>query len=51
MHYDPFLSSYTVMLQCWETTPNLRPSFTQLVESLSFQLAVLADYTPMLDNN
>ena len=37
------------MLQCWETTPNLRPSFTEIVESLSSHLAALAEYIPMMD--
>ena len=43
------LSRYSVMLQCWETTPNLRLSFTDIVESLSSHLAALAEYIPMME--
>lgn len=37
------------MLQCWKTAPHLRPSFTELVESLSSQLASIAEYIPVVD--
>ena len=42
--------SYSVMLQCWTETPDLRPSFAQLVKTMSSYLLSKADYMPMTDN-
>ena len=35
---------YRVMLQCWEIDPDQRPTFTALVDLLSRNLEVMADY-------
>ena len=40
-----FSSSYSVMLNCWEYKVDMRPSFAELVENLSSQLVVMAEYT------
>ena len=32
------------MLRCWEFDPDMRPSFSSLVDSLSSSLAAMADY-------
>ncbi|KAG7204953.1 hypothetical protein KM043_005341 [Ampulex compressa] len=48
---------YNIMLQCWKAKPTLRPSFTELVESIGDQLeeSVRAHYvslnTPYMDMN
>jgi hypothetical protein len=35
---------YTIMLQCWELDLDTRPSFSQLVDSLSVYLEAMAGY-------
>lgn len=32
------------MMRCWETKPEHRPTFTELVVTLSSQLVAMADY-------
>ena len=32
------------MMRCWETKPEHRPTFTELVITLSSQLVAMADY-------
>ena len=42
-HIFPFLS-YDVMKSCWRESPRKRPSFAELVETLTAILKPLADY-------
>lgn len=41
---------YRVMLQCWETDPDHRPTFTALVDVLSQSLEVMANYMDLQNN-
>ena len=39
--------SYTIMLECWKENPDERPTFSQLVVTISSQLEGLGGYLDM----
>ena len=43
-HLSPFTCSYSVMLNCWDTDPAQRPTFSELVATLSALLEASAGY-------
>ena len=42
--FVPLIFSYLFMSKCWHSDPNERPTFSELVSSMSQTLERLADY-------